>query len=239
MVKEIQERKQMELPKVRIKASRKNPKILIIYSPPKAGKTTFLSQLEDCLILDLENGTDHLDAMKVKVNSLKELHAIGEQIKKEGKHYKYVAIDTITKLEEWCEGAATNNYKKSPMGKSFDGDNVLSLPNGAGYFWHREAFKQWLQYVEGLADHIILIAHLKDKVLDKKGKEVQAKDIDLVGKNKNIAAAGADAIGYMYRDDGKLMISFQGNDDEIICGSRCEHLKGQDIEAKWDLIYVE
>ncbi len=229
----------MELPKVKVKATAIDPKVLILYAPPKAGKTTILSQLEDTLIIDLEDGTKYLEALKVNVSSLRELHALGEEIKKQGRPYRRIAIDTVTKLEELCEGAATNNYKKSPIGKNFDGDNVLSLPNGAGYFWLREAYKQWMAYVKGLADQIILVGHLKDKQIEKKGKEVSAKDIDLTGKIKSITCADADAIGYLYRDSGELRINFQGSDDDIVCGGRCQHLINQDIPFDWSKIYIE
>ena len=59
----------MELPTKVIKAARKSPKNMIIYGPPKIGKTTSLSQLEGCLIIDLEDGSDMIDALKIKVNS--------------------------------------------------------------------------------------------------------------------------------------------------------------------------
>ena len=65
----------MELPTKKVKASRKSPKNMIIYGAPKIGKTTVLSQLDNCLIIDLEDGSDMLDALKVKANSLKELQA--------------------------------------------------------------------------------------------------------------------------------------------------------------------
>ena len=93
----------MELPTKKVKASRKSPKNMIIYGPPKIGKTTVLSQLEDCLIIDLEAGSDMVDALKIKVNNLKELADAGREIIKQKKPYKYIAIDTISKLEEWCE----------------------------------------------------------------------------------------------------------------------------------------
>lgn len=239
MVQATIERKLMELPKVKVKASAVDPKVLILYAPPKAGKTTILSQLDDNLIIDLENGTSYLEALKVNANSLKDLYEIGEEIKKQGKPYKRISIDTVTKLEEWCEGAATNNYRKSAMGKNFDGDNVLSLPNGAGYFWLREAFKQWISYIHGLADQIILVGHLKDKQIEKKGKEVSAKDIDLTGKIKSMTCANADAIGYLYRDEGKLRVNFQGGEDDIVCGGRCLHLINQDMEFDWNKIYID
>ncbi len=228
----------MELPKGKVAVKTKNPKNFILYSQPKMGKTTLLSQLDDCLIIDLENGSDYVEALKVKVNNIKELHEIGEKIKAEGKPYKYVAIDTISKLEEWCEGVATSMYKKDPKGKSFKGTSVLELPMGAGYLYLRIAFKKWIDYVLGLADHVILVGHLKDKLVDKKGKEVAAKDLALTGKIREITCANADAIGYLYREEDKLRVNFKAS-DEITCGSRCEHLRGQDFEFDWSKIFID
>ena len=44
----------MKLPTEKVKASRKSPKNMIIYGAPKIGKTTVLSQLDNCLIIDLD-----------------------------------------------------------------------------------------------------------------------------------------------------------------------------------------
>lgn len=227
----------IELPKKKVPVENKNPRNFILYSQPKMGKTTLLSQLDDCLIIDLENGSNYVDALKVKVNSIKELYDLGETIKKEGKPYKYVAIDTITVLEQWCEEAATNKYKQSPQGKNFIGTSVLELPMGAGYLHLRIAFKKWIDYLLTLAEHVILVGHLKDKIIEKKGKEVIAKDLALTGKIREITCSNADAIGYLYRENDELRINFQAS-DEITCGSRCEHLKGQDFEFDWKKIFI-
>ena len=180
----------MQLPTAKVKASRKSPKHMIIYGPPKIGKTSMLAKLDNCLIIDLEDGSDMIDALKIKVNSLTELTEVGKEIMKNNKPYKYVAIDTISKLEEWCEADAKELYMKTPMGKNFDtknpGMSILALPNGAGYLYLRMAYKKWLDKLNMLADHIILVGHLKDKMLEKKGKEVAVKDLDLTGKIKQI-----------------------------------------------------
>jgi len=57
----------MELPKKIVKSTSKNPRTMIIYSQPKMGKTTALAQLDDCLILDIENGSEYVDALKINV----------------------------------------------------------------------------------------------------------------------------------------------------------------------------
>ena len=230
------------LPKTIVKASRKSPKNMVIYGPPKIGKTTMLSLLDSCLIIDLEDGSDMIDALKVKVNNLSMLSAIGKEIIKENKPYKYVAIDTVSKLEEWCETEGKRIYMQTPMGKNFEqknpGASVLSLPNGAGYLYLRIAFKQWIDRLNTLADHIILVGHLKDKMLEKKGKEVSVKDLDLTGKIKQITCANADAIGYIYRENDITMISFNSLEDTV-AGSRCAHLKGQTMPLEWNKIFID
>ena len=232
----------MKLPKSKVKATRKSPKNMIVYGAPKIGKTTVLSQLDDCLIIDLEDGSDMIDALKVKANSLKELQSVGTAIMKEGRPYKYIAIDTISKLEEMCEGYAKQIYMKTPMGKNFEqknpGASVLSLPNGAGYLYLRIAYKEWMDKLNKLADHVILVGHLKDKMLEKKGKEVAVKDLDLTGKLKQITCTNSDAIGYIYREGEDTMISFDSLDD-IAAGTRCEHLKGKTMPLEWSKIFID
>ena len=232
----------MELPKKKIKAVRKSPKHLVLYGAPKVGKTTVLSQLDGCLIIDLEDGSDMIDALKVKANSPAELSEIGRAIIAENKPYKYIAIDTVTQLEVWCESEGKAMYQQTPMGKNFDPQNkglsILSLPNGAGYLYLRMAYKKWFDRLGKLADHIILVGHLKDKMIEKKGKEVRAKDLDLTGKLRSITCANADAIGYIYRDGDTTRISFNSEGD-ITAGSRCEHLKGQDMELDWGKIFID
>lgn len=232
----------ISLPTKKMSALRKSPKNFVLYGQPKIGKTTALSQLDNCLIIDLEDGTDMLDALKIKANNLRDLSEIGQQIIKAGKPYKYIAIDTVTQLEVWCESEAKKLYQNTPMGKNFDSDNkgvsVLSLPNGAGYLYLRQAFKKWIDRLNTLADHVILVGHLKEAKIDKKGKEVNVKDLDLTGKLKNITCANADAIGYVFREDETTMISFDSMGD-IQAGSRCDHLKGQTFPLDWDKIFID
>lgn len=232
----------INLPTSKVGAVRKSPKNFVLYGQPKIGKTTALSQLENCLIIDLEDGTDMVEALKIKAKNLVELAKIGKQIADAGKPYKYIAIDTVTQLEVWCEYEAKKLYQNTPMGKNFDKDNkglsVLSLPNGAGYLYLRQAFKKWIDRLNTLADHVILVGHLKEAKIDKKGKEVNVKDLDLTGKLKNITCANADAIGYVFREDDTTMISFDSMGD-IQAGSRCEHLKGQTFPLEWDKIFID
>ena len=235
------------LPTKKVKADRVNPKRLIIYSKPKTGKTTAFAGLENNLIIDLENGSDYVDALKIKVNSLKELQEAGKAIRDEGRPYKYVTIDTVTALEEMVMPLAIKLYRATSMGKNFDGDSVITLPNGSGYLYIRQAFFQVLDFIDTLAPHIILSGHIKDAQVNDKGDMVLSANIDLTGKIKSLICANADAIGYMYRKGDKTYINFKTN-EEVTCGARPEHLRNEEIvvsemidgelKTYWDKIYI-
>jgi energy-coupling factor transporter ATP-binding protein EcfA2 len=222
------------LPMTKVSAETKSPKNLIIFSKPKVGKTTLLSQLENCLILDLEDGSDYVDAIKLKAKSIDDIRAIGKAIKEAGYPYKYVAVDTITALEEMCIPFAEDLYSKSSMGKNWFTEgkpkygSILNMPNGAGYPWLREAFTKVVDYLKTWAPRIILVGHVKDVVLDKNGSEFNALDLDLTGKLKRITSSQSDAIGYLFRKGNKNILSFKTT-DEISCGARPEHLRNKEV----------
>jgi hypothetical protein len=216
------------LPTKKVKAERVNPKRLIVYSKPKTGKTSAFAGLDGNLIIDLENGADYVEAIKVKANNLQELKEIGKAIKEAGYPYKYVTIDTVTALEDMVMPLAINLYKQTPMGKNYSGDSILTLPNGAGYLYVRQAFFQVLDFIDTLAPQIILSGHIKDKQVDDKGEMVLSANIDLTGKIKSLICANADAIGYMFRKGDQTILSFKTN-EEVTCGARPEHLRNEEI----------
>jgi energy-coupling factor transporter ATP-binding protein EcfA2 len=243
------------LPMTKVSAETKSPKNLIIFSKPKVGKTTLLSQLENCLILDLEDGSDYVDAIKLKARSIDDIRAIGKAIKEAGYPYKYVAVDTITALEEMCIPFAEDLYSKSSMGKNWFTDgkpkygSILNMPNGAGYPWLREAFTKVVDYLKTWAPRIILVGHVKDVVLDKNGSEFNALDLDLTGKLKRITSSQSDAIGYLFRKGNKNVLSFKTT-DEISCGARPEHLRNKEVVLSelndeetlttfWENVYID
>ena len=76
------------LPKEKLKARIENPRFLILFGKPKSGKTTLASKLDNNLIVDLEGGSEFLEALAIQARSVNDLgeiaNAIREEIKKEG-----------------------------------------------------------------------------------------------------------------------------------------------------------
>ena len=136
----------MALPQKKVKATRVNPKKLIIFSQPKNGKTSCLAELEDNLIIDLEKGTSFVDALKIDVitdaesqnvspldilkSTIKELNEVKNKIGRNP--YKRITIDTVSILEELVLPMANDFYRNSTLGANWMGNDVRKLPNGAG-----------------------------------------------------------------------------------------------------------
>lgn len=253
------------LPTAKVTAETKSPKNLIIFSKPKVGKTSLIAEIPNCLILDLESGSDYVDALKLKANSVAEIREIGKAIIEAGKPYDYIAVDTITALETMCITEAEKLYMATPMGKAtwlkklpdgtydkesakFKYGTVLNLPNGQGYGYLRDAIVKTIEYIKTLAPRIILLGHVKDAMIDKAGAEVSSMDLDLTGKIKRIVSSQSDAIGYLYRKGNQNVLTFKTKDD-VACGARPIHLRNQDIVvselvegefvAHWNKIYID
>lgn len=231
----------------------KDPSLMVLYGPTKVGKTTILSKLENNLIIDMEDGTKYISAMKVKANSLEDLKEIREKVKEAGNPYTFLTFDPATQFEELVKPLAKKHYMATPQGKNFDpNQDILTLPKGSGYYWLRIAFMEVLGKFRELADHVILVGHLKTTSVEKDGKEVDAKELDLTGKIKTLVGQEADAVGYIYRgEEDTLNVSFKAK-ESLVCGARPEHLKGQDIKladydpdqndlinVNWDQIFTQ
>jgi hypothetical protein len=221
----------MTLKKVKRKAISQNPKTMLLYGAPKVGKTTALSELDDCLIIDTEGGADMIEGY---VETVKNRGDLIELLKsaQEGHDYKYVAIDTIDKVATWAEKAVCEEENVS---------SVQDLAFGKGFGLVREKVLNTVQILKEIFPHVIIVGHRKwaRAVVDSKAI-VEPESLDLTGKLKNMLMADCDAIGYVYRDDekGNLMVSFKAN-EELEAGSRSPHLKGKDIKLTWNNIYKE
>lgn len=240
------------LPTTKIPAVSTNPKFLILFGKPKSGKTTLVADLEDNLIIDLEGGSEFLDAMAVQARNMKDLGEIAQAIREKNKEcngfaYKHITIDNATRLEEITLEYALQLYQKTPMGKSFSGD-LRTLPNGGGWFYIRQAVQKVIDLFKNLCDEFILVGHTKEKMINKEGEELSEMQLDLAGKLSDIVCGTADAIGYVYRKKNETKVSFQGGDNTII-EARPEHLTGKvvtlaeknedgSITTYWDRVYL-
>jgi hypothetical protein len=239
----------LELPTISTDAQTGAPRILILYGPPKVGKSTLLASLLNLfnppgLLVDIEDGSDFLTAVKLKLENALQIKPFVQLCQSKGKPYPIIGYDTLDRLEQWAEQEATRRFKQTIIGKNFKEDSVLDLPKGGGYYYLRNCFNEFFNDLCSCAKYTVFAAHIKDKFINVDGKEVSAADLDLTGKIRNITCASADAIGRVFRDkDGKLMVSFSTTEVSQ-CGTRCPHLRGKTFQfsneptrEEWKQIY--
>ena len=138
---------------------------------------------------------------------------------------------------------------QTPMGKSYNGDDIRLLPNGSGYMYLRMAVRKVIDMFRNLCDNFILIGHTKEKMINKEGEELSEMALDLVGRLGDIVCGEADAVGYVYRKKNETIISFEGGDNSVR-EARAPHLRGKKIviaesdennviNVHWDKIYLD
>lgn len=243
----------MELPKEPVPVENRDPRTMLLYGPPKIGKTSILAGLKNNFIVDIEGGSKYVEALRREAKNLTEFNDICKAVIDAGKPYDFATLDTITELEEWAERSATRKYKNSTRGAGFKGRSIVELEYGLGYRLLRQEFQTWMKSFKKVSDRVIYVGHIKDKLIDKNGEEsVSAKDINLTGQLKAIATSKVDAIGYLYIDEDeptKRRLTFL-TQEQTTCGNRCSHLEGKDIvisekledgtiQTHWEKVYQD
>lgn len=245
----------IQLPETKSEVSNYNPKLLIICGKPKSGKSTVAAALENNLIIDLEDGYRSLSVLKVQARTSKDLFDIREALiakgKQEGKvPYRFITIDNATRLEEIALSYAAQLYRSTPMGvgwgylKDERGQDIRDprsnkpipdpkadvrmLANGQGWLYSRLAIRKLIDMFKPLCETLILICHIKDRQIRKNAEEVSEISVDLAGKTGDIICGEADACGYLYREDNKTYLSFEGGGD-VLREARPLHLRGKKL----------
>ena len=210
------------------KAVSQNPSTLLMYGPPKIGKTTMLSRLDKCLIIDTESGSNMIEGHILNANNRKELIEILKQAR-EGHEFKYIAIDTIDKVVQWAEEAVCQENSVQAL---------ADLPFGKGWGLARDKVMNTIHAFKDVCDHLIIVGHRKTAKAVVEGQAtVEPESLDITGRLKNMIMSDSDAIGYVFRDENeKLMISFK-SDDALEAGSRSPHLRGKILPFDWKNIY--
>lgn len=221
-----------------------------MYGLYKVGKTPICMALDspegNYLIVDYDGGaTEAYGCRRAVVNNYKDQAELVGQLKamKQAaggkKPFKFIIMDTISLFEQGVGMEYANLlFKKTKQGSKFnpaeDGDVVDYLAQGGGWPWVRKAVENIVIMYQDFADHVIMNAHVKDSVLSgKEGKDVLTQDISLMGQNKGIQAAKADAVGYLYRKGKENYLSFVNRSPDTKVGSRFHHLNNIDIKISW------
>lgn len=187
-----------------------SPSVLLLYGPPKIGKSSSVAKLEGNLIFDLESGAKLLSGLIVdvpevareeKVTPLNLLRRYYSLLKQNGNgYYPFVTFDSVDVLEDLIIEEVS---QKHGVG------HISDLSYGKGDAILRDEFFKLINAFKQLGNKIILVGHRKRAVIGESGAEVIIRELDLRGKLRNMIMGYADAIGYVHSTDHSLMVSFK------------------------------
>lgn len=146
------------LPTARSKPSNElAAKSILIYGPPKIGKSTFASKFPDALFLECEPGLGSLEVFKVPTYTWKDLMSAYDLIAG-GKHsFKTIVIDTVDNAFKYC-----TDYVNSENSVKYEGD----MPHGKGWAFVKNEWHRMLTKFASLPYGLILLSHATEREIE-------------------------------------------------------------------------
>lgn len=199
-------------------------KFVMLYSSPKAGKTTMACSFPNNLLLGFEHGWNAISgAMAIDITKWAEFKQVLRQLKKPEARAKYdtITIDTAALAYDFCE-----QYICAQAGVQ----KINDIAWGQGYAATQKEFENCLREITQLGYGLVLIAHEEVR------KEVSSDDseIEIVKPALNKRAYEVcnrlvDIIGYIqveWNDDGTSeRWLYTRRTPTVMAGSRFKYLQ--------------
>lgn len=235
----------------------KNPRVLVVYSLPKTGKTGCFAALEDHFIFDFDLSSGYFACNAVKIDNYDIYIEVMKELKEKYNAnnfkpaFKFGIIDTITEAtDSVIRAIAIKMYNKDENDDKPLNWDLTVLSYGKGHAYIREATKRLIDQVSKYFEYTIIAGHSADKAINKDGKDLTIKELDLPGKLKNSLAAKVDGLALLYRKDKNTnVLSFLQDEELVLSGTRSPHLDGKEIiiseknedgtlTTYWDKVYI-
>jgi len=193
----------LSLPREKTKPSTElTAKTILLYGPPKIGKSTIASQFPGAIFFECEPGLNELEVFKMPTYSW---DAFKEACKllAEGKHdFKTIVVDTIDNAFRYCTDAVC-----SQNGVQYEGD----LPHGKGWAFVKNEWHRVLTKLASLPYGLVLISHAQDKKIETRTGEYVKTQPSLPDRARAVVLGLVDMILYcdtetVKAEDGAMTI---------------------------------
>lgn len=199
-------------------------KYILIYSLPKAGKTSLACQFPKNLLLGFEHGWNAISgAMAVDITKWAEFKMVLRQLRKPEAKEKYhtITIDTLSIAWDMCEQyiCAQNGVQK-----------IGDIPWGAGYAACKKEFETCLREITQEGYGLVLIAHSEVKFeAGPNDTEIEVVRPALNKRAYDVANRLVDIIGYIsidWKEDGTSeRWLYTRKTPNIMAGNRFKYMK--------------
>lgn len=161
--------------------------ILLIYGPPKIGKSTFCSKSEGALFLSTEPGLNSLEVFQVPVKSWEELLAACGEIAKGEHNFKTIILDTVDNAYKMCVEYICTKFKI---------EHESDLKWGKGWALINNEFNRVLTKLAFMPYGFFLVSHSMDKEIETRTGNYTRVIPTLPEKARKIVLGFVDVIAY-------------------------------------------
>lgn len=219
------------------KGTKKMPRKVIIYGPPKLGKSTLAGSAKNALLIPTEDRVAHIDCDKSPVmSSYGAIMEVFDSLLNENHVYKTIVIDTADWLEPLIHEAVVEklNQDSAKKIKSITDDHSKETAFARGLKYHAvEGWKKFLSNCDVLRDNnmnVVVLAHSQIIKVDPPDSDSYDKHVMKIDKHSlAVLEEWADVIGFY---DKQVFVK---NDDDglkkkgkaVSSNKRLLHLSGE------------
>lgn len=160
---------------------------ILIYGPPKIGKSTLASQFPKALFLPFEAGLSHLDVHRAPpegiIGSWKQFLAIAAEIAKGEHDFETIVLDTVDGCWSLCE-----EHTCTTRGIEYLGD----MDRGKGWSIAGNEFQRVIVRLTGLGYGVVMISH--SRTLQDERRGITRTTTTLGARPHSVASRLADVI---------------------------------------------
>lgn len=180
------------------------PPRIVLYGPPKCGKTTFAASIPNNLLLDVEGGSGAVDVSRVRKEELPTFASIMEVLESlytQDHQFSAVTLDTIDWIEALIFDAAAKEHGKT---------SIADVGYGAGYVTAQNLWKQLYEALDALRVHKgimpLILAHELIKVYNNPMTEsydrygLKLRTNDKGASSESILKEWSDIVGFVNKE---------------------------------------
>lgn len=162
-------------------------KSILLYSPPKFGKSTIASQFPNALFFECEPGLNSLEVFKVPTFNWPDFLEACNLVAAGNHPYKTIVIDTVDNAFKYCSDHVNAAHKIE-----YEGD----LGHGKGWAFVKNEWHRVLTKLASLPYGLILISHAVERQVETRTGNYTRTVPSLPDRARNVVLGMADIILY-------------------------------------------
>lgn len=188
---------------------------VLIYGPPKVGKTTLAAQIPNAFWLTTERGHNFVEIREQQINKWEDVLEIGKALITQTHGIKTLVIDIADYFFKHCERYVMEKHKV---------EHPSDLAYGKGFSLVKDEFTRVVTRLNSVGCGMVFISHAKEKTQKTKTGEWTVMGTSMPGTAESLIAGMCDIILYCYLNENNKALMRTKPTKYILAGDRSKRL---------------